>query len=123
MSTSTGRSAVARTLVAKILDDHLVGGRLDVGHDVAVRVDQTLLQDATGSMACLQFEQLGLDRVRVPVAVQYVDHNVIQLDYKNSDDHRFLQYFCSKHGIVYSRPGSGICHYLNVARLARTGQL
>jgi aconitate hydratase len=100
-----------------------VGGRLEVGHDIAVRVDQTLLQDATGTMACLQFEQLGLDRVRVPLAVQYVDHNVIQLDYKNPDDHRFLQYFCAKVGILYSRPGNGICHYLHVERFARPGQL
>src|SRR5919201_2243509 len=123
MSMTRGRSAVARTLVAKILDAHLVGGRLDVGHDIAVRVDQTLLQDATGTMACLQFEQLGLDRVRVPLAVQYVVHNVIQLDYKNPDDHRFLQYFCAKVGILYSRPGNGICHYLHVERFARPGQI
>ena len=114
---------MASTLTAKILNEHLDKGALEVGHEIAVRVDQTLLQDATGTMACLQFEQLGLDRVRVPLAVQYVDHNVIQLDFKNPDDHRFLQYFCAKHGIIFSRPGNGICHYLHVGRFARPGQI
>ncbi len=114
---------VASTLTAKILNAHLVKGSLEEGEEIAVRVDQTLLQDATGTMACLQFEQLGLDRVRVPLAVQYIDHNVIQLDFKNPDDHRFLQYFCAKHGILYSRPGNGICHYLHVERFARPGQV
>ena len=114
---------MARTLTARILEDHLESGRLSPGEQIGVRVDQVLLQDATGTMACLQFEQLGLDRVRVPLAVQYVDHNVIQLDFKNPDDHRFLQYFCAKHGIHYSRPGNGICHYLHVERFARPGEV
>ncbi|QYJ15849.1 3-isopropylmalate dehydratase large subunit [Rubrobacter xylanophilus DSM 9941] len=112
---------MADNLVAKIFKEHMVGGSLEPGEEVALRIDQTLLQDATGTMACLQFERMGVDRVRVPFAVQYVDHNIIQLDHKNPDDHRFLQAFAAKYGIHFSRPGNGICHYLHVERFARPG--
>ncbi len=112
---------MAQNLVTKILDDHIVEGVLDPGEEVGLRIDQTLLQDATGTMACLQFERMGVDRVQVDLAVQYVDHNVIQLDFKNPDDHRFLQAFAARYGIHYSRPGNGICHYLHVERFARPG--
>jgi len=84
---------VAKNLVTRILEDHMVEGELDPGEEVGLRIDQALLQDATGTMACLQFERMGVDRVQVDLAVQYVDHNVIQLDFKNPDDHRFLQSF------------------------------
>src|SRR6266540_1778510 len=107
----------------KIIKDHLVGGALGTGQEIAVRVDQTLLQDATGTMAALQFEELGLERVAVPLAVQYVDHNLIQLDFKNPDDHRYLQAFDARHGIYYSRPGNGICHYVHIERFARPGAI
>jgi aconitate hydratase len=110
-------------LTNKILKSHLVDGRLVPGEPIFLKVDQCLLQDATGTMACLQFEQLRIDRVRVPLAVQYVDHNIIQLDYKNPDDHRFLQYFAARYGLCYSRPGNGICHYVHVERFARPGQV
>jgi aconitate hydratase len=112
---------VAKNLVTRILEDHMVEGTLDPGEEVGLRIDQTLLQDATGTMACLQFERMGVDRVRVDLAVQYVDHNIIQLDFKNPDDHRFLQGFAARYGIHYSRPGNGICHYLHVERFARPG--
>src|SRR5215211_2935152 len=112
---------MAENLVTKILKDHLVGGSLDPGEEVGLRIDQTLLQDATGTMACLQFERMGVDRVEVGFAVQYVDHNIIQLDFKNPDDHRFLQAFAARYGMHYSRPGNGICHYLHVERFARPG--
>ncbi len=112
---------MAQNLVTKILEDHLVEGVLDPGEEVGLRIDQTLLQDATGTMACLQFERMGVDRARVDFAVQYVDHNVIQLDFKNPDDHRFLQAFAARYGLHYSRPGNGICHYLHVERFARPG--
>jgi aconitate hydratase len=102
---------VAENLVAKILAEHMRGGSLEPGEEVSLRIDQTLLQDATGTMASLQFEKMGVDRARVPFAVQYVDHNIIQLDFKNPDDHRFLQAFAAKYGVYYSRPGNGICHY------------
>src|SRR5215211_444405 len=91
---------MAENLVTKILREHMVDGSLDPGEEVGLRIDQTLLQDATGTMACLQFERMGEDRVRVPLALQYVDHNVIQLDFKNPDDHRFL------HVERFARPGA-----------------
>src|SRR4029453_5253264 len=112
---------MAENLVTKILREHMVDGALDPGEEVGLRIDQTLLQDATGTMACLQFERMGVERVRVDFAVQYVDHNIIQLDYKNPDDHRFLQAFAAKYGMYSSRPGNGICHYLHVERFARPG--
>ena len=112
---------MSENLVTKILKDHIVDGSLEPGEEVGLRIDQTLLQDATGTMACLQFERMGVDRVQVPFAVQYVDHNIIQLDFKNPDDHRFLQAFTAKYGMYYSRPGNGICHYLHVERFARPG--
>src|SRR5918911_2753191 len=112
---------MAENLVTKILEDHIVDGSLEPGEEVGLRIDQTLLQDATGTMACLQFERMGIERVQVPFAVQYVDHNIIQLDFKNPDDHRFLQAFAAKYGMYYSRPGNGICHYLHVERFARPG--
>jgi aconitate hydratase len=112
---------MAQNLVTKILEDHLVEGVLDPGEEVGLGIDQTLLQDATGTMACLQFERMGVERAKVDFAVQYVDHNVIQLDFKNPDDHRFLQAFAARYGLHYSRPGNGICHYLHVERFARPG--
>ena len=108
-------------LTHKILQDHLVEGELEPGSPIGLRVDQTLLQDATGTMACMQFEQLDVPRVRVDRAVQYVDHNVIQLDFKNPDDHRMLQAMARKFGIDYSRPGNGICHYVHIERYAKPG--
>jgi aconitate hydratase len=112
---------MAKNLVTRIVEDHMVEGSLEPGEEVGLKIDQALLQDATGTMACLQFERMGLDRVQVDLAVQYVDHNVIQLDFKNPDDHRFLQAFAARYGIHFSRPGNGICHYLHVERFARPG--
>jgi aconitate hydratase len=110
-------------LSRQILAEHLVEGELDPGSPISLRVDQTLLQDATGTMACMQFEQLGVARVQVERAVQYVDHNVIQLDFKNPDDHRMLQALARKYGLHYSRPGNGICHYVHIERFAKPGQI
>ena len=112
---------MAKNLVTRIVEDHMVEGSLEPGEEVGLKIDQALLQDATGTMACLQFERMGLDRAQVDLAVQYVDHNVIQLDFKNPDDHRFLQAFAARYGIHFSRPGNGICHYLHVERFARPG--
>jgi aconitate hydratase len=109
------------SLTRQILEEHLVEGDLKPGEPISLKVDQTLLQDATGTMACMQFEQLDVPRVKVDRAVQYVDHNVIQLDFKNPDDHRMLQAMASKFGIDYSRPGNGICHYVHIERYARPG--
>jgi aconitate hydratase len=112
---------MAENFTCQILSEHLVDGELKPGEPISLRVDQTLLQDATGTMACMQFEQLGVPRVKVDRAVQYVDHNVIQLDYKNPDDHRMLQALARKYGIDYSRPGNGICHYVHIERYAKPG--
>jgi aconitate hydratase len=106
-------------IVHKVLREHLVGGELEAGESVTYRIDQVLLQDATGTMAWMEFEQLGRDRVQVPLVVQYVDHNMIQLDYKNPEDHFFLQGMSAKYGAVFSRPGNGICHYIHLERFAK----
>jgi aconitate hydratase len=106
-----------RTLTEKIIADHLAGGN---GEEIELWVDQILLEDATGTMACLQFEQLGLDRVAVPT-VSYVDHNVIQFDNKNPEDHAYLRSWAARYGALYSRPGNGISHYLHLERFSRPG--
>src|SRR3954470_1146010 len=108
-------------LSRQILKEHLVEGDLKPGEPIALKIDQTLLQDATGTMTCMQFEQLGQPRVKVDRAVQYIDHNVIQLDFKNPDDHRMLQAMARKFGIDFSRPGNGICHYVHIERYAKPG--
>src|SRR4051794_30533610 len=112
---------MAENLTRQILQEHLVDGDLKPGEPISLRIDQTLLQDATGTMALMQYEQLDVPRVKVDRAVQYVDHNVIQLDYKNPDDHRMLQALARKYGIHYSRPGNGICHYVHIERFAKPG--
>ena len=108
-----------QNIVHKILDDHLVSGKLEAGQPISYRIDQVLLQDATGTMAWMEFEQLGIDQIQVPLAIQYVDHNMIQLDYKNPENHFFLQTMAAKHGAVFSRPGNGICHYVHLERFAK----
>jgi len=114
--------APRRNLVQKILGDHLVSGELTRGTEIAVRIDQTLTQDATGTMAYLQFEGLGIARVRTKLSVSYVDHNTLQTGYENADDHRFLQSIAAKKGIYFSRPGNGICHQVHLERFAVPGQ-
>jgi aconitate hydratase len=106
-----------RTLTEKIISEHLAGGSEE---EIELRVDQILLEDATGTMACLQFEELGLDRVAVPT-VSYVDHNVLQFDNKNPEDHAYLRSWAARYGALYSRPGNGISHYLHLERFARPG--
>jgi aconitate hydratase len=109
---------VPGTLTEKIISEHLVG---ESEEEVELRVDQILLEDATGTMACLQFELLGLERVRVPT-VSYVDHNVLQFDNKNPEDHAYLRSWAARYGALYSRPGNGISHYLHLERFARPGR-
>jgi aconitate hydratase len=110
-------------LTRKILRDHLDEGELEPGEPIALRVDQTLLQDATGTMAFMQFEQLDVPRVQVSRAVQYVDHNVVALDHKNPDDHRFLRGLARRYGAHFSRPGNGISHYVHLERFGRPGDV
>ncbi|MBE0598665.1 MAG: aconitate hydratase [Desulfuromonadales bacterium] len=111
----------AKNLTRKILEAHLVEGELVPGEEIAIRIDQTLLQDATGTMAMLEFEALGLDRVKVPLAAQYVDHNLLQTDNKNADDHAYLQSACARYGIHFSRPGNGVSHQVHMERFGRPG--
>jgi aconitate hydratase len=111
-----------QNLARQILSEHLVEGELKPGSPISLRIDQALLQDATGTMALMQFEELGVPRVKVERAVQYVDHNVVQLDYKNPDDHRMLQALARKYGLHFSRPGNGISHYIHMERYGKPGQ-
>jgi aconitate hydratase len=110
------------SLTRQILQEHLVDGDLTPGRSISLRIDQALLQDATGTMALMQFEELDVARVQVERAVQYVDHNVVALDYKNPDDHRMLQALARRHGLHFSRPGNGISHYVHMERFGKPGQ-
>jgi aconitate hydratase len=106
----------------KILAEHLAGGALTPGSELAIRIDQTLTQDATGTMAYLQFEAMGLDRIKNELAVSYVDHNTIQVGFENADDHRYLQSAAARFGAIFSRPGNGICHQLHLERFGVPGK-
>ena len=112
------------TLTEKILSEHLVepASLPDRGTDIAIRIDQTLTQDATGTMAYLQFETIGLDRVQTELSVSYIDHNTIQQDYRNMDDHRYLQSIAAKYGLWFSRAGNGICHQVHLERFGIPGK-
>jgi aconitate hydratase len=110
------------SLARTILEEHLVRGELVPGTEIAIAIDQALAQDATGTMAMMQFELFGHERVEVETAVVYVDHNILQIDFKNPDDHRFLQAMSAKYGAWFSRPGNGICHYIHCERFATPGK-
>jgi aconitate hydratase len=111
------------TLAEKILKEHLIEGEMVPGEEIGVRVDRALMQDATGTMACLQFEALDIPKPVIDFAIAYVDHNILQSGFENADDHRFLQTFCAKHGIHYSKPGNGICHQINLERFSVPGKI
>ncbi|GAB6184237.1 aconitate hydratase [Thermodesulfovibrio hydrogeniphilus] len=112
---------MGKNIVEKILDAHLVSGKIKEGELVGVRVDEVYTQDATGTMAWLEFEAIGLEHVRVPIAVSYVDHNMLQSNFMNADDHLFLRTAAAKFGAYFSRPGNGICHQVNLERFAAPG--
>src|SRR5258707_7562729 len=104
-------------LAQKLIAEHRVGGRAQPGDEIALRIDQTLTQDATGTLVMLELEAMGLERVRTEVSVQYVDHNLIQADHRNADDHLFLQSACERFGIWYSRPGNGVSQPVHMQRV------
>jgi len=106
----------------KILKNHLVDGELVAGEKISIKIDQTLTQDATGTMAHLEFEALGIERVKTKLSVSYIDHNTLQTDFKNADDHQYLQSVAAKYGITFSRPGNGICHQVHLERFGAPGQ-
>ena len=110
------------TIAQKIIKAHLVSGEMKVGEEIALRIDQTLTQDATGTMAYLEFETIGIDRVRTEKSVAYIDHNTLQSGFENADDHRYIQSVAKKHGIYFSRPGNGICHQVHLERFGIPGK-
>jgi aconitate hydratase len=112
---------MGNNLSKKILADHLVSGRLEPGEEVSIRIDQTLTQDATGTMAYLQFEAMGIPRVKTKLSVSYIDHNTLQAGFENADDHRYLQSVAEKFGVYFSRPGNGICHQVHLERFGVPG--
>lgn len=109
------------TIAEKIIKEHIVTGEMKRGSEIALRIDQTLTQDATGTMAYLQLEAMGTPRVKTELSVAYIDHNTLQAGFENADDHRYIQTVAKKHGIRYSRPGNGICHQVHLERFARPG--
>ncbi len=110
------------SLTHKILRDHLISGKLAAGEEIGIKIDQTLTQDATGTMAYLQFEAMGLREVQTELSVSYVDHNMLQTGFENADDHVYLRTVAAKHGILFSRPGNGICHQVHLERFAAPGK-
>ncbi|MEF2143836.1 MAG: aconitate hydratase [Desulfovibrionaceae bacterium] len=113
---------MGQNIAKKIINAHLMSGEMTPGSEIGLRIDQTLTQDATGTMACLQFEAIGLDRVRTELSVSYVDHNTLQMGFRNPDDHRYLRTMAARYGIVFSPAGTGICHQLHLENFARPGK-
>ena len=110
------------TVAQKIIKEHMLSGDMTVGSEVALKIDQTLTQDATGTMAYLEFETMGLKRVKTEKSVAYIDHNTLQSGFENADDHRYIQSVAKKHGIFFSRPGNGICHQVHLERFGKPGK-
>ncbi len=110
------------TIAQKIIKEHLVSGEMKQGEEVALRLDQTLTQDATGTMAYLEFESMGIPRVRTEKSIAYIDHNTLQCGFENADDHQFISSIAKKHGIYFSRPGNGICHQVHLERFGKPGK-
>lgn len=110
------------TIAEKIIKAHLVEGEMKKGEEIAIHIDQTLTQDATGTMAYLEFETMGLDRVKTERSVAYIDHNTLQCGFENADDHQYIRTVASKHGIYFSRPGNGICHQVHLERFGKPGK-
>lgn len=113
---------MGETLAQKIIRAHLLHGDMTPGSEIALRIDQTLTQDATGTMAYLEFETMGIPRVKTELSVAYVDHNTLQSGFENADDHRYLQTVAKKHGVWFSRPGNGICHQVHLERFGKPGK-
>ena len=113
---------MGKNLAEKIIEAHLLSGTMEPGTEVGLRIDQTLTQDATGTMAYLEFEAMGIDRVRTERSVAYIDHNTLQSGFENADDHRYIQTVAKKHGIWFSRPGNGICHQVHLERFGIPGK-
>lgn len=113
---------MAMNLTEKLIKAHLVEGEMAAGEEIAIKIDQTLTQDSTGTMAYLQFEAMGIAKVKTERSVAYIDHNMLQTGFENADDHRYIQTVCKKHGIYFSRPGNGICHQVHLERFGKPGK-
>ena len=113
---------MGKTLTEKIISSHLVDGDSVKGKEIGLKIDQTLTQDATGTMAYLQFEAMGVEQVKTERSVAYIDHNTLQSGFENADDHRFIGSIAKKHGIWFSRPGNGICHQVHLERYGKPGK-
>ena len=113
---------MGKSIVQKILEKHIVEGKWEPGKEIAIKIDQTLTQDATGTMAYLQLEAMGAPRVKTELSVSYVDHNTVQIGFENADDHKYLQSVATKYGAVYSRAGNGICHQVHLERFGKPGK-
>ena len=108
-------------LVYKVLKNHLLEGNIEVGKEIGIKIDRTLTQDSTGTMAYLQLEAMGIDRVKTKKSVAFIDHNMLQQGFENADDHKFIQTVASKYGVYFSRPGNGICHQVFLERFSVPG--
>ena len=111
------------TITEKILKKNLIKGELKVGNEIAVKVNQTLTQDSTGTMVYLQLEAMGIDKIKTDLSVAYIDHNTLQSGFENADDHEFIKTSAEKYGIVFSKPGGGICHQVQLERFAKPGNI
>lgn len=109
-------------LAQKLIKNHLVSGEMIPGKEISIKIDQTLTQDATGTMAYLQFEAMGIDKVKTELSLSYIDHNTLQSGFENADDHKYIQTVCKKHGVYFSKPGNGICHQLHLERFGIPGK-
>ncbi len=109
-------------IAQKIIKSHLIGGNMTAGEEIALKIDQTLTQDATGTMAYLELEAMGIDRVKTELSVAYVDHNTLQCGFENADDHRYIQSVCAKYGVRFSKAGNGICHQVHLERFGKPGK-
>ena len=109
-------------ITEKLIQSHLVSGEMIPGKEIAIRIDQTLTQDSTGTMAYLQFEAIGIPRVKTEKSVAYIDHNTLQTGFENADDHKYIQTVAKKHGIYFSKPGNGICHQVHLERFGKPGK-
>ena len=110
------------TIAQKLIKSHLLSGDMTVGSEIGLRIDQTLTQDATGTMAYLEFEAMGVERVKTELSVAYIDHNTLQTGFENADDHRFIRSAAKKRGLLFSRPGNGICHQVHLERFGIPGK-
>src|SRR5690554_3585859 len=110
------------TTAQKIINNHLVSGEMKAGEEISIKIDQTLTQDSTGTMAYLQFEAMGIPKVRTELSVAYIDHNTLQTGFENADDHKYIQTVAYKHGVRFSRPGNGVCHQVHIERFGAPGK-